>query len=68
MWSALPGGALARAILVVNNLRDRDGDARAGKRTLAVRLGRRGALVEYAILLALAYAVPAGLAVAGRWW
>ena len=30
-------GALATMILVVNNLRDRENDARVGKRTLAVR-------------------------------
>jgi len=68
-WAAaVPVGALATAILVVNNVRDRAGDARAGKRTLAVRFGRRAALVEYALLLAVSYAVPLGLAVAGRWW
>jgi 1,4-dihydroxy-2-naphthoate octaprenyltransferase len=61
IWASLPVGALATAILVVNNLRDRTTDARAGKRTLAVRLGRRAALVEYAALLALAYAVPLAL-------
>lgn len=66
--AALPVGALATAILVVNNLRDRATDERAGKRTLAVRLGRRAALVEYAALLAIAYAVPLGLAIAGRPW
>jgi 1,4-dihydroxy-2-naphthoate octaprenyltransferase len=44
VWAALPVGALATAIIVVNNLRDRPTDARAGKRTLAVRLGRRGAI------------------------
>lgn len=65
-WAALPVGAMATAILVVNNLRDRPTDARAGKRTLAVRLGRRGAIVEYVALLALAYAVPLGLAIGGR--
>ncbi len=37
---AVPVGLLASAILVVNNLRDIDTDRRAGKRTLAVRLGR----------------------------
>jgi 1,4-dihydroxy-2-naphthoate octaprenyltransferase len=65
MWAAWPVGALATAILVVNNLRDRVSDARAGKRTLAVRLGRRGALVEYAALLAIAYVTPVALALAG---
>jgi 1,4-dihydroxy-2-naphthoate polyprenyltransferase len=68
VWAAVPVGALATAILVVNNLRDRATDARAGKRTLAVRLGRRGAIVEYALLLAIAYAVPIAVAVAGRPW
>jgi 1,4-dihydroxy-2-naphthoate octaprenyltransferase len=53
---AVPIGALATAIIVVNNLRDRVNDARVGKRTLAVRLGRRGSIVEYASLLAIAYA------------
>ena len=62
MWAAIPVGALATAILVVNNLRDRDGDAAAGKRTLAVRLGPRGARLEYALLAAAALLVPAGAA------
>jgi len=62
VWASLPIGALATAILVVNNLRDIETDRRAGKRTLAVRFGERGALVEYALLLVLAYAVPIGLA------
>jgi len=53
---SVPIGALATAILVVNNLRDVDTDARAGKRTLAVRWGRRAARIEYTLLLLLAYA------------
>ena len=40
---AVPVGLLAAAILVVNNIRDIDTDRRAGKRTLAVRLGRERA-------------------------
>jgi len=62
---AIPVGALATAILVVNNLRDRVTDLSAGKRTLAVRYGRRFALNQYRSLLAVSYLTPVGLAVAG---
>jgi 1,4-dihydroxy-2-naphthoate polyprenyltransferase len=51
-------GALATAILVVNNLRDLDTDRRAGKGTLAVRLGRSWTKAEFALLLAAGFAVP----------
>jgi 1,4-dihydroxy-2-naphthoate octaprenyltransferase len=52
---AVPIGLLSSAIIVVNNLRDRHTDARVGKRTLAVRLGRPATLTEYRLLLALPY-------------
>jgi 1,4-dihydroxy-2-naphthoate octaprenyltransferase len=52
---AVPVGLLASAILVVNNVRDIDTDRRAGKRTLAVRLGRQRTRQMYAAMLALAY-------------
>jgi 1,4-dihydroxy-2-naphthoate polyprenyltransferase len=64
LWLSLPVGAIATAILVVNNVRDRDGDRRAGKRTLVVRFGERFGRAEYAALLAIAYMVPAALAIA----
>jgi 1,4-dihydroxy-2-naphthoate octaprenyltransferase len=66
LGAALPVGALATAILVVNNLRDRAGDAAAGKRTLAVRLGARGARGEYAVLVAGPLAIAAAWAAAAR--
>jgi 1,4-dihydroxy-2-naphthoate octaprenyltransferase len=56
--AAVPMGALVTAILVVNNLRDADTDRQAGKRTLAVLLGRRGARIEYILLFAAAYLTP----------
>jgi 1,4-dihydroxy-2-naphthoate polyprenyltransferase len=65
-WAALPVGALTTAILVVNNVRDIETDAATGKRTLAVRLGRPGAVAEYAFLLAVAYVVPPILVLAER--
>jgi 1,4-dihydroxy-2-naphthoate octaprenyltransferase len=54
-------GALATCILVVNNVRDRETDAAAGKRTLAVLLGYRLSRVEFLSLLAIAYGVPVAL-------
>ncbi len=59
--AAVPVGALATAVLVVNNVRDHAQDALAGKRTLAVRLGRRFGMIEYGALLALAYLAPVAL-------
>src|SRR5215211_3163013 len=68
-WEALvlavPVGLLASAILVVNNVRDLETDRRAGKRTLAVRLGRRRAQGLFAAMVALAFAVPLAVAAAG---
>ena len=63
---AVPLGALATAVLVVNNVRDVDTDRRAGKRTLAVRWGKPAVLLEYHVLSLLAYAVPAVLVALGR--
>ena len=53
--ASIPVGALATAILVVNNLRDVETDRAAGKRTLAVRLGPGGARAEWSLLVASAY-------------
>jgi 1,4-dihydroxy-2-naphthoate octaprenyltransferase len=52
---AVPVGLLASAILVVNNVRDLESDRRAGKRTLAVRLGRERTRALYTAMIALAF-------------
>jgi 1,4-dihydroxy-2-naphthoate octaprenyltransferase len=65
---AVPVGLLAAAILVVNNVRDIDTDRRAGKRTLAVKLGRRRAAALYTGMLVAAFASLAGIAAGlGPW-
>ncbi len=61
-WQAfvlsVPVGLLAAAILVVNNVRDLETDRRAGKRTLAVRLGPERTRTLYAGMIAAAFASP----------
>ncbi len=56
---AVPVGLLAAAILVVNNVRDIETDRRAGKRTLAVKLGRERARLLFAAMVIVAFAAPA---------
>jgi 1,4-dihydroxy-2-naphthoate polyprenyltransferase len=55
---AAPVGLIASAILVVNNVRDIETDRRAGKRTLAVKLGRERARRLYVAMIVMAFAVP----------
>lgn len=62
---AVPMGMLAAAILVANNRRDIDTDARAGKRTLAVMLGRPGTHRLFAVLTYGAFAWIAVVAALG---
>jgi 1,4-dihydroxy-2-naphthoate octaprenyltransferase len=68
-WEAfalsVPVGLLASAILVVNNVRDVDTDRRAGKMTVAVRLGRLRARRLYAAMVLLAFAAPVVVWAAG---
>ena len=51
-------GAFSTAMLVVNNLRDRETDAAAGKRTLAVRFGDGFSVFQYFASLTVAAVVP----------
>ena len=58
-WIAAVMGFLTVNILVVNNLRDLESDQRVQKKTLAVRLGERGARGQYMLLMTLSYGIPA---------
>ena len=59
-------GFLAVNILVVNNYRDVETDAVAGKKTLAVRFGRPAARAQHAASLVLAFAIPVYFAARDR--
>jgi 1,4-dihydroxy-2-naphthoate octaprenyltransferase len=54
---AVPVGLLAAAILLVNNIRDLETDRRAGKRTLAVRIGRERARGLFVAVIAGAFLI-----------
>ncbi len=57
-WASLAVGALCTNILVINNLRDVEQDAKVGKRTLGVLFGDTALKWEYSLMLLLAFAIP----------
>jgi 1,4-dihydroxy-2-naphthoate octaprenyltransferase len=65
--ASVPIGLLIVAILVVNNLRDIDGDAAVGKRTLAVLLGDRATRLFFSALLVVPFVGIAAIGVARPW-
>jgi 1,4-dihydroxy-2-naphthoate octaprenyltransferase len=65
--AALPVGLLAVSLLVVNNLRDIPGDAAAGKRTLAVRLGPAWTRRFYELCLGASLALLVPVALSRPW-
>ena len=66
---SIPIGLLVTNILVVNNLRDLATDLKAGKRTLATRMGDRATRFQYAIFCIAAYAVVISVAASrGKWF
>ncbi|WP_324274495.1 1,4-dihydroxy-2-naphthoate octaprenyltransferase [Blastococcus brunescens] len=64
---SVPVGLLIVAILVVNNLRDIDGDAAVGKRTLAVLLGGRATQLTFAGLYVVVFAVIVVVGIERPW-
>ncbi|HSO94416.1 MAG TPA: 1,4-dihydroxy-2-naphthoate polyprenyltransferase [Acidimicrobiia bacterium] len=66
-YASVAVGALACALLVVNNVRDRATDDATGKRTLAVRFGDRAGRRLYVACLVASFAGVAGIATIHAW-
>jgi len=59
--AGLGPGLLSEGILLVNNIRDMEGDKQAGKRTLPVRFGRQRGVLLYGTCVVGAALIPAVL-------
>lgn len=69
VWLAAAAmGAIAANILVANNYRDAETDAKAGKRTLVVRFGKAFARWQYGLSSLFALGVPVALLAFGYRW
>tara|TARA_B100000315_G_scaffold188911_1_gene178689 strand:- start:19758 stop:20627 length:870 start_codon:yes stop_codon:yes gene_type:complete len=68
LLSGLAPGFLSVALLAVNNLRDADTDAEAGKKTLAVKFGKTFTKFEYLISIVIAGGIPFFIQPSGRPW
>ena len=58
LWLGSVMGMLVTAILVINNLRDRDADIISGKKTLAVRFGKTFSKIQFIMLVMLPFVLP----------
>ncbi len=67
LLSGLQIGSLATVLIAINNLRDREGDEKVHKRTLAVRLGPQGARIEILVLCFLPFVLNLYWMTRGSW-
>jgi 1,4-dihydroxy-2-naphthoate polyprenyltransferase len=68
LMAGLAFGALITAILVIDNIRDLEYDRSKNEWTVAVLIGPRWSRVEFILLYAFAYAVPAWFVARGFGW
>jgi 1,4-dihydroxy-2-naphthoate octaprenyltransferase len=68
LYEAIAMGCLGCSILIVNNLRDIEGDSKVNKRTLAVRLGDQKTRTLLIIVMALPYALTLVMVTQSAWF
>lgn len=66
IWVSVPVAIFIGAILLSNNIRDLVNDKKSGRRTIAILLGHRWAVVFLAILFAAAYLLTAIFIITGQ--
>jgi 1,4-dihydroxy-2-naphthoate octaprenyltransferase len=65
--AGIMAGLFAGAVMLVNNIRDREQDARVGKKTVAVRIGDRPSRILFTVLLVAAYGMLVPFALLFTW-
>ena len=68
IWAGFASGLISTAILVVNNLRDKETDSKVCKNTLAVRFGERFVRWEYSLCLIGTATISIYLSYVHHWW
>lgn len=54
-WAGLISGSIATGVLIVNNIRDRETDSLANRKSFALRFGKRASEIEYFIFILLTF-------------
>lgn len=62
---SIPIAIFIGAILLSNNIRDLDGDKKSGRKTIAILIGRKNAIIFLAMMFFIAYAITASLIFTG---
>lgn len=62
---SIPVSILVGAILLANNIRDLDGDKENGRKTIAILVGKKGAIILLGAMFFVSYAWIIGLVVSG---
>ncbi|MEI3611654.1 1,4-dihydroxy-2-naphthoate polyprenyltransferase [Pseudogracilibacillus sp. SO30301A] len=65
IFVSIPVAIFIGAIMLSNNIRDLDGDKKSGRKTIAILIGRKNAIIFLATMFFVAYAITASLILTG---